>query len=461
MLLAMPISATAAFSVLATWKVWKPAAAIGGLMYGFSPYMVGQALGHVELLFLPLPPLIALTVSRILQSRGSPRRTGIALGVLLSAQFLIAPEIFATVCGFVAVAVVCVAIRNRPTWSESTRVVLVPTGLALGTMIVLLAYPAWMLLAGPQHFTGPTWDPVNPFHNDLLSFVIPGPLQKVSLGMGSLWARVSAGAGATEAGGYIGGPVLALGAVFAWRSRHSQRTQLALVLVLFALVLSLGPRLAVNGAVTRIPLPFGLLDHLPLFDDVLPSRINFEVTAFLGAIIAFGIDDLHQTSAKVRSHSGPRRTALVVALITLATVIVIQLPRFPMPTASLATVSFPVALRDAIPPGDPIAITYPYDLIDPMLWQTEDDFGFRLQAGYAYHPTSAMVSHPILGPSFTSPRDLQRFLGTQEDSRTYGRALSLSPGLVSITRLTLSRYHIRLIVVDRAADREWPSCETL
>ena len=49
MILAMPASATAAFVVLRKWRVWLPAAALGGLIYGFSPYAVGQALGHVVL----------------------------------------------------------------------------------------------------------------------------------------------------------------------------------------------------------------------------------------------------------------------------------------------------------------------------------------------------------------------------------------------------------------------------
>ena len=39
--LAMPVSASAAFVVLRKWQVWLPAAALGGLIYGFSPYMVG------------------------------------------------------------------------------------------------------------------------------------------------------------------------------------------------------------------------------------------------------------------------------------------------------------------------------------------------------------------------------------------------------------------------------------
>ena len=68
---AMPLSATSAFLVLRWWKVWLPAAAIGGLVYGFTPNMVGQNLDlHVGLTFLPLPPLIAATAVSLVQGRG-------------------------------------------------------------------------------------------------------------------------------------------------------------------------------------------------------------------------------------------------------------------------------------------------------------------------------------------------------------------------------------------------------
>ena len=111
-LLAMPVSATAAFLVLRMWHVWHPAAALGGLIYGFSPYMVGHGPTHLSLIFVPLPPFIAFTVASILQGRGSRRRLGIQLGLLVTAQFLICPEVVATVAVLTIAAVGCVAVRH-------------------------------------------------------------------------------------------------------------------------------------------------------------------------------------------------------------------------------------------------------------------------------------------------------------------------------------------------------------
>ena len=89
MVLAMPVSATAAFVVLRKWKVWLPGAALGGLVYGFSPYMVGQGADHLVFTFVPIPPFIALTIVSILQRKGSPWRLGLQLGLLVVAQYLI------------------------------------------------------------------------------------------------------------------------------------------------------------------------------------------------------------------------------------------------------------------------------------------------------------------------------------------------------------------------------------
>ena len=51
-------SAYALFYVLRRWQVSAGAAALAGAVYGFSPALVHSALGHYNLQFAVLPPLI-------------------------------------------------------------------------------------------------------------------------------------------------------------------------------------------------------------------------------------------------------------------------------------------------------------------------------------------------------------------------------------------------------------------
>ena len=467
MVLSMPVSATAAFVVLRRWKVWGPGAALGGLIYGFSPYMVAQGLGHVELIFVPVPPVIALTVVSIMQRSGSPRRLGIQLGLLVVAQYLISPEVLATVGIFTIAAVACVAISRRAKIAELARTVSEPVGIALVLAAALLAYPVWMMLAGPQHLTGAALSITNGYHNDLFNFVAPGPLQRVSLGMRSLGMRLDSGSNTTEAGGYIGIPLLILTGILVWLSRRSPRTQLTAVLLLGAALLSLGPYLAVDSHLTRIPLPFLLLDHLPLLDNILPIRISFEVGACIAALIAFGLDDIRRASARGNQYGAARRRrtqrweSVVFVGATLAVLVVTQLPQWPY-VAPPATV-LPASLLQAVPAGDPVAITYPYDTLfnmHPMLWQAEGGFSFRLLGGYAYHPGSS--GHATDLPSPMSPRGLQQFLASGSAGfygESFGPALPVSPELVATTRTSLSKYDVRLVIVDRSMSGSGPVME--
>jgi hypothetical protein len=448
MVLAMPISATAAFVVLRKWQVWGPAAALGGLVYGFSPYMVGQSISHLELIFVPLPPFIALTVASILQNKGSSRRLGVQLGLLVAAQYLISPEVLSFVFILTIAALVCIAIRNRAHVPEMVKRASGATGVALSVTAVLLAYPLWMSFYGPQHFTGTPWPATNSFHNDLLTFLVPGPQQRVSLGMRSLGNRLLLPI--LEADGYIGVPVLIVAGILAWWSRRSLRTQLAVVLTLIAALLSLGPHLAIDGRLTHIPLPDLLLDHLPLLNAILPSRISFGVDACLAAVIAFGLDAVRRAPEGKWIRG---RGSTLFAVVTLAVLVATQLPEWPEPYGPQSAIALPAALTRAIPAGDPVAITYPYDIWatdEPMLWQVEDDFRFRLLGGYAYHPYSSNSSLPFLIPRPMSPPGTQQFLTNQEGVSSLGPEMPVGPKLVAVTRSTVSKYDIRLVVVDRS-----------
>jgi hypothetical protein len=467
---AMPISATAAFFVLRKWNVWLPAAAIGGLVYGFGPNTVGQSLDlHIYLTFIPLPPLIAATVVSILQRRSVSWRLGILLGVLFSAQYLIMPEVAAFVV-IIGVAAVAFAAIRRPALARELAKPAASSVLIAGFVtLVLLAYPLWMLVAGPQHVPTPPHPPNNPYDkNDLLNFVVPGPTQRISFGMGSLSARVDRLL--TAENSYIGIPVLLVVGYLVYRSRRDPRVQLTSALLLLSALLTLGPHLVVDGHSTGIPLPFLILDHVPFFNSIVPPRMAFGVDASLAAIIAFSLDNLRRGERTSLQH-GPRRrwtmpapgsgflavTVLVVLAFTL-------LPQWPYATTRAP--ALPTRIGQAVPAGDPVALTYPYATyfhVQPLVWQVNDGFDFQLLGGYGFQPWphSADPSGYLgldrpLEPVPMNPEGLQRFLANQEGVTLYGPRPPLNSSLVGVTRATLSKYNVKVVIVNRAARGSGP-----
>lgn len=226
--------------------------------------------------------------------------------------------------------------------------------------------------------------------------------------------------------------------------------QLTTVLLLAAALLSLGPFLAVDGHLTHVPLPFWVFDHLPILDNLLPSRMSFELGACVAGIIAFGLDDLRRTRVTAgRQAVRPWLAPTGVAVLALVILVTTQLPIWPYPSEPAP--ALPLAISRAIPRDNPLAITYPYASgydLQPMVWQLRDNFAFRLLGGYSDHPDANGL--PILFPSLMSPPDLQQFLASQDGFNPYGRPLPFGPQLVEETRRTLTQYGIGAVIVDRS-----------
>ncbi len=98
-----------------------------------------------------------------------------------------------------------------------------------------------------------------------------------------------------------------------------------------------------------------------------------------------------------------------------------------------------------------MAITYPFAspvFTQPMLWQADDGFAFRLLGGYAEHPDPD--GRPTGFPNPMSPPGLQLFLEGQEGYNSYLPPVPITTGLLATTRTALSENDIRMVVVDRS-----------
>ena len=96
-----------------------------------------------------LPPFIALTIASILQRKGSPWRLGIQLGLLIAAQYLISQEVL--VDTVLSPSLLSSASPSTSAKGPRDGSSALPPLLVAFPMCALLAYPVWMLVAGPQH----------------------------------------------------------------------------------------------------------------------------------------------------------------------------------------------------------------------------------------------------------------------------------------------------------------------
>ena len=211
-------SATAMFAVLGRWDVSVPAAALGGAVYGFSPAVLHSAIGHYDLQFAVLPPLIVHVGLRLATGRTTALRGGLALGLLVTAQLFITEEILlGTAMAGVIIAAVLAASRPR---AVAGKIATAAAGLGVAACVtaVIAGYPLWVQFFGPLRQHGSPFTP-DFFKNDLSSFVVPSSYL-VFHTSGSAAAALRYQGLLPEYLGYLGWPliiVLLLAAIAAWR----------------------------------------------------------------------------------------------------------------------------------------------------------------------------------------------------------------------------------------------------
>lgn len=333
------------------------ASALGGLFAGFAPALVSHGNAHLNWTAQWLSVLIVWAVLR-LRTPGATK--GIVLGLLVVAGFSIAAEgLFFTALAC-AVFVGSWAALDRPAARAAARPFARGLAVAAGTAAVGLAYPLWMHFFGPMRYHGIGFD--QRIHSeDLLAY---GAYPARSLaGLAGLDTRLAPNP--TEETTFFGIPLLVLAVVcfvVAWRSRPVLGRALAITAVVFA-VLSLGPRLKVDGRITSIRLPYSLLAHLPMFDAALPARFALVVPPLVGIALALAWD-------ATRWRAATRRVALAVALA------VALVPLLPLPLKTIERNSVPRFIASGewrvyvSERGTIVPVPLPSDLLpDGQRWQ--------------------------------------------------------------------------------------------
>jgi hypothetical protein len=391
MRLAFALSAISMFFVLRRWTKWGLAAFTGGLVYAFSPYMVGQAQAHDFLTFVPLPPLIMALVDELVIRRHHLVRNGALLGVCLAAQLLISPEVL----GMCAVAALCalmvLAVRHPHAARERARAAVVGIGTAGGAFVALAAYPLWVYVLGPYHVSGPQHQvsSLQQYHSAVESLVYPTSLER--FGTSGMFATGNAldQANAVEHASYLGIPLTCALVLIAVRFRREGLVQLFALVALGAWLVTLGPVLYIGtSGHPSLPLPYDLIKHLPLIDAGLDLRYSLIMFLAVAIVLSVGLDRLHEHGAFASAMGWPRqlagRRARAGICVAMAVIVLVPLvPRLPYTSTPLGVPAVFTAKASPVADGDvvlayPLPVGYEGSNDQALLWQAEAGMRFKL-----------------------------------------------------------------------------------
>jgi hypothetical protein len=358
------LAAFTAFVVLRRWVRWTPAAYLGGLLFGFSPFILSNLeLAHLMTTSVMLLPLILAVLDDIcFRRRHDPRWAGLLLGVLLFWQFFLSSELLVILLVVVVISLVGLVGFALAFDREGLHRALRPaaTGLAAGAVCggALLAYPIWFALAGPGHLSGLIWPHVTSEGGFIgSSFVAPDIVHGAHT-----FLPLSGYEGAQlPSAAYLGWGLLAVvvvGTVVWWRDR---RLWFFGFLLGLCVACSLGER---SGQWE----PSHVFAHLPVLDDVIEQR--FMVIGFLAAAAMLAIIVEHVRDAvPVAGVAGGLALACAgVALVPVATTFAPVLP-FTMDAAVVPRWYTTVAPK--LPPGR-VLLSYPAPfsgITVSMAWQ--------------------------------------------------------------------------------------------
>jgi len=375
-------SAVAGYCFVRHWTSWRPAAFFAGLLFGFSPFMVAAGNSHIHIMFVALVPFIFILLDEIVvRQRYSPILLGVVLGLLLVAQYFISSEILAAAAVMSLIAVVLVALCNLRRLRDHLTFAVPALATALGIAVVVLAYPIWYSVRGPEHYSLSI--PAGHYQADLLSAVLPTSNQLIAPA-GSVAISDQFAGNLSENGSYLGIPLVLLLVASVAMCRRSKVVVIAFVLTVSAYVLSLGSPLLIANHNTALRMPGGAFHHLPLLEGAVLGRFSVFVDLF--AALIFGI-----ALQKVRSWPGwpSRWTGVLIALVVSGAVLVPLLPSLPYTETSTDTPSFfTTSAVDSVPDGS-VAVVYPPTTpanADAMLWQASAAMRFKMPGAYALVP---------------------------------------------------------------------------
>ncbi len=385
------LAAVAAFALCRYVVRNTTAALVGGYIFGFSPYMLGQMIGHLDLATTFPIPISVLLMLRLIDGRIG-RRTFVPLMALtLGFQLLIQPELTLTL-GLLGACALLVALALAPE-ARSRIIAAVPPLLAAAALAAAVTSMFIYEALNGQMSSGFFVHYSDTYVADALGFLVPTTV----LRFGRSWFHVVAGTftgNIAEDGVYVGVVLAAVVGRYLITRWANVSARILTVMLALVILLMLGPHLHIGGQPT-VPLPWGALRHLPLLDHVAPVRIGVYMYLIVALIVSGWLS---------RPRPGWRGVAkwgvAAIGILTLVPNIASGVWRAQLDNPSFFTTS---AYRSVVAPGSTVlALPFAQDG-QSMLWQAEAGFSFKMADGYVGALAPADYARDLGTPPLSAP----------------------------------------------------------
>jgi hypothetical protein len=379
------------------------ASLLGGFLFGFSSYEMNQDTSALNLCAAFCVPALLLVVLRRLDG-SLPRRWAVAwAALLLTLQFYISIELFATIFVFGGIAwsfAYLYAVAQRAVLRR-----LVADAMIAAPFVTVALAPFLILMAkthGQVHLPD-LW----PYYYtaDLANLVIPSRGNLFGMPFGVLSRHFNGSV--PEQDIYLGLPLLFLIWHFARAQGAQPYARLLIACFLVFLLCSFGPRLWIGGHYSAVVLPWTLAVHLPLLKDALPTRFALFVSLTAAIIAAFWI-----------ARPDHSRVRVAFGLVCCITLLPGPHPWRPLPRSMF----FAPGRIEALLGPDPRVLILPFGINGPSsYWQMENHYGFTQTGGYLGFPPAPMQTYEAVGEMFGNavpPDFVLQFVRFCEGTRT-------------------------------------------
>ncbi len=427
----LALAALLAYLVIRRWVPGVVAAALGGALYGFSPYMTAQYFGHIGLVLSAITPPLALMLvdEMVVRQRRHPLTLGLLTAGLTVLQFFITQEVLLTEVIVAAILTIVLALSYRDRVRAHAGFLVRTLGIAAVAAVVVLAYPTWLQFLAPGHLVihGAVHG-TDTYVTDAANFVVPTVTQLISprsaIGISSHFSG-----NASEWDGYLGIPLVLILVVATVRFWQVPVVRTAGIIAAIVAILSLGPDLHVAGHQLPLPLPWWIPAHLPVLENILPARMMMYVYLAAAITLAFLLRALWLI-----------RSSFAVNTVVALAVFLPLVPTLPAPATTLQTRAPFTSETAAQTFAGANVLFEPFPGVDypqAMTWQRSANYSFTMLGGYVIGPYAPGVQtfqqkiHDLVTRSATVTLSSSEQLALASSLRSFGvNAVVVDPSAV-------------------------------